>query len=175
MKGNAGGHGAIMISKHLKSIGVERLVVATIQEGKELRTAGITGPIHVLGRQLLLTSLMVFMNTTSDSLLNLIMDLIILRLWFSTVLQTPVNLWLVHSATLLKKQVSLIKSKHTAKQVDLTSFRSERYTRNVFFSKKRHVYTYLAVMPPCWCRRFMYKAWSMVFKFETAHLVTKRF
>ncbi len=49
VKGNAGGYGAITISKHLKSLDIERLAVAIVEEGKELRQAGISGPIHVLG------------------------------------------------------------------------------------------------------------------------------
>ncbi len=49
VKANGMGLGSVVISRHLKSIGVERLAVATVQEGKELRDAGIHGPIHLLG------------------------------------------------------------------------------------------------------------------------------
>ena len=49
VKGNAYGHGAVPVAKHLKSIGVPRLAVATIDEAKELRHSGIAGPIHVFG------------------------------------------------------------------------------------------------------------------------------
>ena len=38
-----------MISHHLKDIGVERLAVATLQEGIHLRKHGVYGPIHVFG------------------------------------------------------------------------------------------------------------------------------
>ncbi len=49
LKGNALGHGAVMVARHLKAIGVERLAVAIVDEGKQLRLHGIDGPIHVLG------------------------------------------------------------------------------------------------------------------------------
>jgi hypothetical protein len=49
VKANAHGHGAIPVSRHLKTIGVERLAVATVEEAKDLRRAGIPGPIHLLG------------------------------------------------------------------------------------------------------------------------------
>ncbi len=50
VKANGYGHGSIVLSRHLKAIGVERLGVATVDEGKELRTAGIKGPIHLMGK-----------------------------------------------------------------------------------------------------------------------------
>ena len=50
VKANGMGHGAIIPSRHLKEIGVERLAVATVEEGKELRDAKIGGPIHLLGK-----------------------------------------------------------------------------------------------------------------------------
>ena len=53
VKANAYGHGAVPIALHLKSIGVERLGVATIEEGFQLRQADIKGPIHVFGEQFL--------------------------------------------------------------------------------------------------------------------------
>jgi alanine racemase len=49
VKANAYGHGAVAVSRHLKRIGVERLAVATLEEAKDLRRAGIPGPIHLLG------------------------------------------------------------------------------------------------------------------------------
>ncbi len=52
VKANAYGHGSIEISRYLKSIGVERLGVATVDEGLELRMANIPGPIHIMGMQI---------------------------------------------------------------------------------------------------------------------------
>jgi alanine racemase len=37
------------VSRYLKTLGVERLAVATVEEAKDLRRAGIPGPVHVLG------------------------------------------------------------------------------------------------------------------------------
>jgi alanine racemase len=37
------------VGRHLKSIGVERLAVATIDEGLLLRRHNINGPIHIFG------------------------------------------------------------------------------------------------------------------------------
>lgn len=54
VKANGMGHGAVTPSRHLKRIGVERLAVATVEEGAELRGAGIPGPIHLLGTRFLL-------------------------------------------------------------------------------------------------------------------------
>lgn len=48
VKANAYGHGAVEISRKLVSLGVERLAVATVEEGIELREAGISVPILVL-------------------------------------------------------------------------------------------------------------------------------
>ena len=50
VKGNAYGHGAVPVARHLKAVGVERLGVATTEEGAQLRSAGVTGPIHVFGK-----------------------------------------------------------------------------------------------------------------------------
>lgn len=49
VKADAYGHGAIPISKKLVECGVTALGVATVEEGLELRNAGITIPILVMG------------------------------------------------------------------------------------------------------------------------------
>lgn len=49
VKANAYGHGAVMLSKYLNSIGVKSFAVATIDEGIELRKNGIQGDILILG------------------------------------------------------------------------------------------------------------------------------
>lgn len=48
VKANAYGHGAVDVSRTLLQHGVERLAVATLGEGMELRTAGIGAPILLL-------------------------------------------------------------------------------------------------------------------------------
>ena len=48
VKANAYGHGAIEVSRTLLDHGAERLAVATLGEGLELRSAGIAAPILVL-------------------------------------------------------------------------------------------------------------------------------
>ena len=48
VKANAYGHGAIEAAQTLLAHGAERLAVATLDEGLELRSAGIEGPILVL-------------------------------------------------------------------------------------------------------------------------------
>lgn len=48
VKANAYGHGAIEVSRTLLDHGAERLAVATLREGLELRDAGIEAPILVL-------------------------------------------------------------------------------------------------------------------------------
>ena len=48
VKANAYGHGAVQVSRTLVDHGAERLAVATLEEGLELREAGITVPIIVL-------------------------------------------------------------------------------------------------------------------------------
>jgi alanine racemase len=48
VKANAYGHGAIEVSRTLLAAGVERLAVATLGEGLQLRAAGVTAPIMVL-------------------------------------------------------------------------------------------------------------------------------
>lgn len=49
IKAGAYGHGSVHVGRHLKAIGVERLAVATIDEGMQLRRHGIEGPIHIFG------------------------------------------------------------------------------------------------------------------------------
>lgn len=48
VKANAYGHGAVPVSKALLAAGAKRLAVATVQEGAQLRQAGIKCPILVL-------------------------------------------------------------------------------------------------------------------------------
>ena len=48
VKANAYGHGAVPVARTLVAAGVERLAVATIDEGRELRDAGIGAPILLL-------------------------------------------------------------------------------------------------------------------------------
>ncbi|MDE6167221.1 MAG: serine racemase VanT catalytic subunit [Acetatifactor sp.] len=49
VKAEAYGHGAVLISKELSRLGVDAFCVAGIQEGIDLRKAGITGEILILG------------------------------------------------------------------------------------------------------------------------------
>ena len=49
VKADAYGHGAVPVSRELESHGVEAFGVATVEEGVELRRAGIERPILVLG------------------------------------------------------------------------------------------------------------------------------
>ncbi|MCS6897810.1 MAG: alanine racemase [Nitrospira sp.] len=49
VKANAYGHGAVETTKVLIRHGVSRVAVASIEEGAQLRQAGVTGPIVVLG------------------------------------------------------------------------------------------------------------------------------
>jgi alanine racemase len=48
VKANAYGHGAVAVARTLVAAGVERLAVATIDEGAELRAAGVEGPLLLL-------------------------------------------------------------------------------------------------------------------------------
>jgi alanine racemase len=48
VKANAYGHGAVAVARTLAAAGVERLAVATVDEGIELRAAGIGGPVLLL-------------------------------------------------------------------------------------------------------------------------------
>lgn len=52
VKADAYGHGAIAVSRALLDAGARRLAVATVLEGEELRVAGITAPVHILGASL---------------------------------------------------------------------------------------------------------------------------
>ena len=49
VKANAYGHGAVPVAQALLSAGAHQLGVATVEEGLELRSAGITAPILVMG------------------------------------------------------------------------------------------------------------------------------
>lgn len=49
VKANAYGHGAVPVAKKLESLGADYLLVACLDEGAELREAGIQVPILVLG------------------------------------------------------------------------------------------------------------------------------
>lgn len=49
VKADAYGHGAVEVSRTLQEEGLDRLAVAMPEEAEELREAGITLPIHVLG------------------------------------------------------------------------------------------------------------------------------
>lgn len=49
VKANAYGHGAVLVSKLLEEAGIRDYCVASVQEGVELREAGIQGQILVLG------------------------------------------------------------------------------------------------------------------------------
>lgn len=52
IKADAYGHGAVAVGRAALEVGCERLVVATVLEGEELRAAGIEAPIHILGSSL---------------------------------------------------------------------------------------------------------------------------
>ena len=49
VKANAYGHGAVPVAKKLEELGAEYLAVACLDEAVELRQAGITAPILILG------------------------------------------------------------------------------------------------------------------------------
>ena len=49
VKANGYGHGAAAICPALREAGVDRFAVAIWQEGRALREAGVTAPIHILG------------------------------------------------------------------------------------------------------------------------------
>ncbi|HUJ18288.1 MAG TPA: alanine racemase [Nitrospirota bacterium] len=49
VKAQAYGHGAIAVSRHLLGLGADMLGVALVEEGRELRGAGIQAPIVVMG------------------------------------------------------------------------------------------------------------------------------
>ena len=48
VKANGYGHGAVEVSRTALDAGAERLGVALLEEGEELRAAGITCPVHLL-------------------------------------------------------------------------------------------------------------------------------
>ena len=50
IKAGAYGHGSVVVGRHLTSIGVERLAVATVDEAIHLRNHGISAPVQVLGK-----------------------------------------------------------------------------------------------------------------------------
>lgn len=52
VKANAYGHGAVPVARAALESGASRLLVARVEEGLELRRAGITAPIHILGYNL---------------------------------------------------------------------------------------------------------------------------
>ncbi|HAK61503.1 MAG TPA: alanine racemase [Nitrospiraceae bacterium] len=49
VKAQAYGHGAIRVSQHLLGLGADMLGVALVEEGRELRKAGIGAPVLVMG------------------------------------------------------------------------------------------------------------------------------
>jgi alanine racemase len=49
VKANAYGHGAVPVARELEDLGADYLAVACLDEAAELRRAGITGPILILG------------------------------------------------------------------------------------------------------------------------------
>lgn len=49
VKANAYGHGAVPVAKRLEALGVDYLAVACIDELAELRAAGVTAPVLILG------------------------------------------------------------------------------------------------------------------------------
>ncbi len=49
VKAQAYGHGAVRVAKHLLGLGADTLGVALVEEGRELREAGIDAPILVMG------------------------------------------------------------------------------------------------------------------------------
>ncbi len=49
VKAQAYGHGAVRVSEHLLELGADMLGVALVEEGKELRDAGIDAPILLMG------------------------------------------------------------------------------------------------------------------------------
>lgn len=70
IKANAYGHGAAIIGKALQNMGVQSFCVATVNEGIELRNAGITGQILILGY----TCPLQFSSLTEYSLTQTVVD-----------------------------------------------------------------------------------------------------
>ena len=57
VKADAYGHGFMEVSKTLLENGADRLAVAVLQEGKQLRSRGVSVPILILGAPLSCKSL----------------------------------------------------------------------------------------------------------------------
>ena len=70
IKADAYGHGAVLIGKELYALGIQAFCVATAHEGAELRRAGITGDILILGY----TALEDFALLTKYDLIQTIVD-----------------------------------------------------------------------------------------------------
>ena len=49
VKADAYGHGAVSVARRLEELGVDYLAVACLEEGIELRRAGVEVPILILG------------------------------------------------------------------------------------------------------------------------------
>src|SRR4030067_1373381 len=49
VKAQAYGHGAVRVSRHVLGLGADMLGVAFVEEGRELREAGIHAPVLVMG------------------------------------------------------------------------------------------------------------------------------
>ncbi len=49
VKGNAYGHGIVLVSNYLSTLGIQNFAVATLEEGIKLRESGISGSILILG------------------------------------------------------------------------------------------------------------------------------
>ena len=49
VKANAYGHGALPVARRLEQLGADYLAVASLDEAAELRVAGVTTPILILG------------------------------------------------------------------------------------------------------------------------------
>ena len=49
VKANAYGNGSVWVARHLERLGAEYLAVACVDEGAELRAAGVKIPILILG------------------------------------------------------------------------------------------------------------------------------
>ena len=70
IKANAYGHGARLIGQSLQQMGIRNFCVASVKEGIELRDAGITGQILVLGY----TSPRQFCDLTEYNLTQTVVD-----------------------------------------------------------------------------------------------------
>ena len=70
VKANAYGHGAVLVAKTLQNIGIQDFCVASVGEAVELREAGITGRILILGY----TSPKDFRELSHYSLIQTVLD-----------------------------------------------------------------------------------------------------